>query len=76
MSNYPNMSYCMCENTLAALQQVVSAMQEQGHDFLEDRTDWDRRAYERLIRTCEQFLECSKDLEDTYHAWDCAGDQG
>jgi hypothetical protein len=30
MSNYPNMSYCMNENTLAALKQVLDAMQEEG----------------------------------------------
>ena len=30
MSNYPNMSYCQCENTLLALQQILTAMREEG----------------------------------------------
>ena len=30
MSSYPNMSYCMCENTLSALGQVMEAMREVG----------------------------------------------
>ena len=34
MSNYPNMSYCMCENTLAALRQVLSAMQAVSYTHL------------------------------------------
>ena len=34
MSNYPNMSYCMCNNTLLALRQVVDAMNENGFGFL------------------------------------------
>jgi hypothetical protein len=75
MSNYPNMSYCMCENTLLALQQVVNSMQEQEYDFFEDMSSHELQAYERLIRTCERFLEYSKDLEDTYHARDCAGER-
>ena len=28
MNNYPNMSYCMCENTLLAMEQVLTAMQD------------------------------------------------
>ena len=30
MSNYPNMSYCMCENTMSAMHQVLNAMEDQG----------------------------------------------
>ena len=33
MSNYPNMSYCQCENTLLALRQVVNTMVEEGPMF-------------------------------------------
>jgi hypothetical protein len=34
MSNYPNMSYCMCNNTVLALKQVVEAMNDEGPMFL------------------------------------------
>lgn len=29
MSNRPNMSYCMCENTLSALKQIVNTINEE-----------------------------------------------
>ena len=46
MSNYPNMSYCMCENTLLALRQVLNAMQEEGPMFLQEMSRDERRAFD------------------------------
>lgn len=30
MRDYPNMSYCMCNNTLAGLNQILDEMDEKG----------------------------------------------
>lgn len=64
MSNYPNMSYCMCENTLGALRQVVEAMQEEGVEFLRDMTQHERRAFQELFNMCEDFMNLSDDLQE------------
>lgn len=64
MSNYPNMSYCMCENTLAALNQVLEAMREEGPAFLKEMGREERRAFQELFNACEDFLTASEELED------------
>jgi hypothetical protein len=64
MSNYPNMSYCMNENTLLAMRQIVSAMQEQGADFLRDLSREERRAFGELFYTCGDFMNLSEELQD------------
>ena len=66
MSNYPNMSYCMCENTLLALRQVLNAMQEEGPMFLREMNRDERRAFQELFNTCEDFLTASEELQDEY----------
>lgn len=63
MSNYPNMSYCMNENTLLALRQVVTAMQEEGVGFLADLSRDERRAFQELFNTCEDFMNLSEELQ-------------
>ncbi len=64
MSNYPNMSYCMCENTLLALKQVLDAMQDEGPMFLREMNRQERRAFEELFHYCESFLTMSEELQD------------
>lgn len=64
MSNYPNMSYCMNENTLLAMQQILTAMQEEGVEFLRDMTREERRAWNELYNACESFLSLSDDLAE------------
>ncbi len=64
MSNYPNMSYCMCENTLLALKQVLSAMENEGPMFLKDMNRDELRAYRSLFEYCESFLTMSEELDD------------
>ncbi len=63
MSNYPNMSYCMCNNTLLALNQVVEAMQEEGVEFLRDLSRDERRSFEALFEVCQSFMEMTEELE-------------
>lgn len=62
--SYPNMSYCMCENTLLALQQVLSAMRDEGPQFLIDMNKQELRAFKELFNACEDFLNATEDLED------------
>ena len=64
MSSYPNMSYCMCENTLLAMRQVINAMREEGPMFLQEMSRDERRAFQELFNTCEDFLNLSEELED------------
>ena len=63
MSSYPNMSYCMCENTLSAMRQVVTAMQEEGPMFLQEMNKDERRAFEAMFDMCETFMTVAEDLE-------------
>ncbi len=63
MSNYPNMSYCQCENTLLALKQVLDSMQDEGPMFLREMNREERRAFEELFGYCESFLTMSEELQ-------------
>ena len=64
MSNYPNMSYCMCENTLLAMRQIVEAMQEEGPMFLKEMNRDERRAFEAMFDMCETFMSMTEELQD------------
>lgn len=56
MSDYPNMSYCMCNNTLAALSQIMDAMDQQGDvAFLKDLNRDEMRAFDELMYVAQQF---------------------
>jgi hypothetical protein len=45
----------MCQNTVAALQQVVDASEGQGVDFQRGLSDEEWLAYKRLWELCCQF---------------------
>jgi hypothetical protein len=64
MSNYPNMSYCMTQNTLLALQQVLDAMREEGPQFLRELPRDERRAFEELFDACEEFVMLAEEIEE------------
>ena len=64
MSNYPNMSYCMCENTLLALKQVLDAMESEGPMFLREMSREERRSFEALFSMCEDFMTMSEELQE------------
>ena len=67
MSNYPNMSYCMCENTLLAMRQVIDAMQEQGPEFLLDLSREEKRAFRELFNACEDFVDAANEMDQYEH---------
>ena len=66
MSNYPNMSYCMCNNTLLALKQVVEAMNDEGPMFLREMSRDERRSFEQMFSMCEDFMSLSEELQAEY----------
>ena len=66
MSSYPNMSYCMNENTLLAMRQIVTAMNEEGPQFLRELSREERRAFEQLFSTCEDFMQLSEELQEEF----------
>lgn len=74
MSNYPNMSYCMCENTLLAMRQIVTAMQEEGVGFLADLSRDERRAFQELFNTCEDFMNLSEEVQAVYEDMELGSD--
>jgi len=56
----------MCENTLLAMRQVINAMREEGPMFLQEMSRDERRAFQELFNTCEDFLNLSEELQDEY----------
>ena len=63
MSSYPNMSYCQCENTLLALQQVLNSMEDEGSEFLQDMSRQERRAYQELYEACQAFMRRAEAMD-------------
>ena len=59
---YPNMSYCMCENTLLALHQVINAMKNEGPMFLQDMSRSERESFEEIFNACETFINLADEL--------------
>ena len=66
MSNYPNMSYCQCENTLLALQQVLNSMEDMGVEFLQGIRGQERRAYQELYEACQDFMRRADAMEQDF----------
>ena len=66
MSSYPNMSYCMNENTLLAMRQIVTAMNEEGPMFLRELSRTEKRAFQELFSTCEDFMSLSEELQEEF----------
>ena len=59
---YPNMSYCMCENTLLAMRQVINAMKNEGPMFLQDMSRSERESFEEIFNACETFINLADEL--------------
>ena len=71
MSNYPNMSYCMFQNTRLAMEQLIEAMNEavkQGpegiKEFYMDMDQQEKRALTELFCAYEDFVDLAHALED------------
>ena len=58
MSNYPNMSYCMCNNTEAAFNQIMDAMDEQGDvEFVKELSMDELRSFNEIAFMARQFAQ-------------------
>lgn len=62
--NYPNMSYCMCENTLLAMRQIIDAMNMEGPMFIKDMNADELRSYRKLFEVCEDFMSLSELIDE------------
>jgi len=64
MSDYPNMSYCMIENTARAMDQVISAFVDAGGDWASmDLSKYERAHVDRLASLCQEFLTAHEDYD-------------
>jgi len=77
MSNYPNMSYCMAENTLLAMRQLLDSMEEEGVELLRNMNRTERAALQDLFYACESFIDLSDALlaEEEYDQYDGQPDE-
>ena len=58
MRDRPNMSYCMCNNTLAALNQILDAMDEQGDvQFVKELSMDELRSFNEIAFIARQFAQ-------------------
>jgi hypothetical protein len=65
MRDYPNMSYCMVSNTLAALEQIMTAMDDEGDvAFLKDLNRDEMRAFDELKYVARQFSRRAERAQD------------
>ena len=63
MRNYPNMSYCMFQNTQIAMDQLAEFMQEADEDDMMDMSKDELRAMRELVGYCEQYLQMVEEFD-------------
>ena len=64
MSDYPNMSYCMIENTTRAMAQIVDALAEVGGEWSSlDLSQYERAHVDRLASLCQEFLTAHEEYD-------------
>jgi hypothetical protein len=71
MSNYPNMSYCMYENTVGALNQICNDLSDSLDDqvtieeYRKDRSSrQEAEAFDRIKYMCEDVLRLIENLSN------------
>ena len=58
MRDYPNMSYCMCNNTEAGLNQIMDAMDEQGDvEFVKELSMDELRSFNEIAFMARLFAQ-------------------
>ena len=62
MTNNPNMSYCMCENTVGAMRQIINALKEDGLDAIGSSVI-EQQSFNLLYDMCLNFM----DIYETLH---------
>ena len=57
MRDYPNMSYCQCQNTESALAQILDSMDEVGDvEFVKDLSMDELRSFNEIAFIARQFV--------------------
>lgn len=67
MYNYPNMSHCMFNNTVLAMEQINSFMLEADAYDIADVSKEEIKSMRELIGYCEQFLELVEEFEEKHN---------
>lgn len=62
MRDYPNMSYCMFNNTLLALEQINEFIMEENDEELVDVRDEELAKAQELYYACKEYLSLYKDM--------------
>lgn len=71
MNDYPNMSYCMFQNTLGAMAQINEFLANaQGEDVTDISKD-ELRAMMELFNECESFLNLADDFMERRKRMEC-----
>lgn len=73
MRDYPNMSYCMFQNTEAAMAQILDAMRNAAAadglaSFYKDLSREERNSLQALVHACEEYLEATEVLMEDLEA--------
>ena len=76
MSNYPNMSYCMCENTVLALRQILNALRDGEEDFMRGMGREERDAFRALPELCRYVADAAEEVLEIsgQEDWDTEAD--
>jgi hypothetical protein len=64
MRNYPNMSYCMFQNTQMAMDQLAEFMIEADMDDVLDISKDELRAMRELVGYCEQYIRLAEEFDN------------
>lgn len=62
MRDYPNMSYCMFNNTLLAMEQINEFITEGDPEELVDVRDEELAKAQELYYACKEYLSLYKDM--------------
>ncbi len=60
----PSMSYCLCENTSADMQEILSRMFDNGVKYVKGMNRYERDAYNELYEQCREFMAQYEEIED------------
>lgn len=56
--NYPNMGYCVIENTVNSMRQLVDGLAEaQSKSAVDDLNQYEQRAYRDLYVLCQAIMD-------------------
>lgn len=61
--DYPNMSYCACENTNLALNQIMGMLEDAGSmdNFFEDLSVTEQRAFRSMLEAMVEMVGVAED---------------